>query len=111
MMDEETVLETEEVSDPGTQPATAPDETEAAATGDGTVMEEDNEISETVADIPSEESVLEDGTESTEEIVLVVTPEHIQDAALTISGSVLFGAFLIAGILIAFRIMRVKDHG
>ena len=110
-MDEETVLPGEVSTDPVSESTTAPDETEAAATGDGSVTEEDNDISETVADIPSEESVLEDGTESTEEIVLVVTPEHIQDAALTISGSVLFGAFLIAGILIAFRIMRVKDHG
>lgn len=110
-MDEETVLPGEVSTDPVSESTTAPDETEAAATGDGSVTEEDNEISETVADIPSEEYVLEDGTEATEEIVSVVTPEHIQDAALTISGAVLFGAFLIAGILIAFRIMRVKDHG
>lgn len=110
-MDEETVLPGEVSTDPVSESTSPPDETEAAATGDGIVTEETYEIPETVADIPSEEYVLEDGTEATEETVSVVTPEHIQDAALTISGSVLFGAFLIAGILIAFRIMRVKDHG
>ena len=80
-MNDETVLPGEVSTDPVSESTTAPDETEAAATGDGTVTEEDNEISETVADIPSEEYVLEDGTEATEEIVSVVTPEHIQDAA------------------------------
>lgn len=110
-MDEETVLPGEVSTDPVSESTSPSDETQAVATGDGTVTEETYEIPETVADVPTEEPVLEDGTEATEETVSVVTPEHIQDAALTISGAVLFGAFLIAGILIAFRIMRVKDHG
>lgn len=110
-MNDETVLPGEVSTDPVSESTAPPDETEAVATGDGTLTEETYEIPETVADVSIEEPVLEDGTEATEETVLVVTPEHIQDAALTISGAVLFGAFLIAGILIAFRIMRVKDHG
>lgn len=110
-MNDETVLPDEVPTDPESESTSPPNETEAAATGDGSVTEETYEIFETVADVSTEEYVLEDSTEATEEVVSVVTPEHIQDAALTISGAVLFGAFLIAGILIAFRIMRVKDLG
>lgn len=105
-MNEETTIPSEEVSDPGTQPATAPNETEAAATGDGTVTEEDNEISETVADIPTEEYVLEDGTEATEETVSVVTAEVVYDAALTVAHADLFGSFLVCGTLIGLMIFR-----
>ena len=119
-MNEETTVPTEEVSDPGTQPATAPDETEAfetqpsslpadteaASTGDGTVTEEDNEISETVADIPSEELVLEDGTETTEETVSVVTAEVVQDAAIAVAHADLFGSFLVCGTLIGLFLLR-----
>lgn len=109
-MNEETTIPTEEVSDPGTQPATAPDETEAAATGDGTVTEEDNEFSETVAELPSEELVLEDGTETTEETVLVVTAEAVQDAAIAVAHADLFGSFLVCGTLIGLALLR-KVYG
>ena len=109
-MNEETTIPTEEVSDPGTQPATAPDETEAAATGDGSVTEEDNEISETVAELPSEELVLEDGTEATEETFSVVTAEVVQDAAIAIAHADLFGSFLVCGTLIGLALLR-KVYG
>lgn len=109
-MNEESTVPTEEVSDPGTQPATAPDETEAAATGDGSVTEEDNEISETVAELPSEELVLEDGTEATEETVSVVTAEVVQDAAIAVAHADLFGSFLVCGTLIGLALLR-KVYG
>ena len=104
-MNEETTIPTEEVSDPGTQPATAPDETEAAATGDWSVTEEDNEFSETVADIPSEELVLEDGTEATEETVSL-TVQVIEDYCTGIIHANLFGSFLICGTLIGLFLWR-----
>ena len=105
-MNEETTVPTEEVSDPGTQPVTATDETEAAATGDGSVTEEDNEISETVADIPSEEPVLEDGSEATEETVSVVTAEVLQAVGSDIIHTNLFGSFLICGTLVGIVLWR-----
>ena len=108
-MNEETTVPTEEVSDPGTQPATAPDETEAAATGDGTVTEEDNEISETVADIPSEEPVLEDGSEATEETVSI-TLEDLHAVGSGIMHADLVGSFLICGTLVGIFLWR-KAHG
>ena len=109
-MNEETTIPTEEVSDPGTQPATAPDETEAAATGDGTVTEEDNEISETVADIPSEEPVLEDLPESTEETISLTVQETIELVGSDICHVSLFGSFLICGTLIGLALLR-KVYG
>lgn len=109
-MNEETVLASEETSDPGTEPVTSPDETEASATGDGSVMEETFEISETLADIPTEELVLEDGTEATEETVSVVTAEVVQDAALTVAHADLFGSFLVCGTLIGLALLR-KVYG
>ena len=108
-MNEETTVPTEEVSDPGTQPVTAPDETEAAATGDGSVTEEDNEISETVAELPSEELVLEDGTEATEETVSI-TLADIQAVGSDIVHADLFGSFLICGTLIGLALLR-KVYG
>ena len=109
-MNEETTIPTEEVSDPGTQPATAPDETEAAATGDGSVTEEETEFSETVAELPSEELVLEDCTEATEETVSVVTAEVVQDAAIAVAHADLFGSFLVCGTLIGLALLR-KVYG
>ena len=105
-MNEENTVPTEEVSNPGTEPVTSPDETEAAATGDGTVTEDDNEISETVADIPSEELVLEDGTEATEETVSVVTAEVLQAVGSDIIHTNLFGSFLICGTLVGIVLWR-----
>lgn len=109
-MNEETTIPTEEVSDPGTQPATSPDETEAAATGDGSVTEEDNEISETVAELPSEELVLEDGTEASEETLSLLTAEVVQDAAIAVAHADLFGSFLVCGTLIGLALLR-KVYG
>ena len=109
-MNEETTVPTEEVSDPVTQPATSPDETEAAATGDWSVTEENNEISETVAELPSEELVLEDGTEATEETVSVVTAEVVQDVAIAVAHADLFGSFLVCGTLIGLALLR-KVYG
>lgn len=108
-MNEETTIPTEEVSDPGTQPATAPDETEAAATGDGSVTEEENEFSETVAELPSEELVLEDGTEATEETVSI-TLEDLHAVGSGIMHADLVGSFLICGTLVGIFLWR-KAHG
>lgn len=65
------------------------------------------------ATAPSDDwSVTEEEPESTQETIVFVdyTPV-IQDVGLTISGAVLFGAFMIAGILIAFKIMGGNPHG
>ena len=105
-MNDETVLPGEVSTDPVSESTTAPDETEAAATGDGTVTEEDNEISETVADIPSEEPVLEDGSEATEETVSVVTAEVLQAVGSDIIHTNLFGSFLICGTLVGIVLWR-----
>lgn len=109
-MNEENTFPTEEASDPVAEPTSSPDETEAAASDDGSVTEEDNEFSETVADIPSEELVLEDGTEATEETVSVVTAEVVQDAAIAVAHADLFGSFLVCGTLIGLALLR-KVYG
>lgn len=108
-MNEENTVPTEEVSDPGTEPVTSPDETEAAASGDGSVTEDENEVSETLADIPSEELVLEDGTEATEETVSI-TLEDLHAVGSAIMHADLAGSFLICGTLIGLVLWR-KIHG
>lgn len=109
-MNEENTIPTEESSDPVTEPATSPDETEAASSGDGSVTEEENEISETMAVLPTEELVLEDGTEATEETLSLVSVEVVQDAAIAVAHADLFGSFLICGTLIGLALLR-KIYG
>ena len=106
---DETVLATEEATDPVAEPVTSPDETEAAASGDGSVTEEENEVSETVAYIPTEELVLEDGSEATEETVSI-TLADIQAVGSDIVHADLFGSFLICGTLIGLALLR-KVYG
>ena len=108
-MDDETVLATEEATDPVAEPTSSPDETEAAASGDGSVTEETYEISETMAYIPSEELVLEDGSEVTEETVSI-TLADLQAVGSGIMHADLFGSFLICGTLIGLALWR-KAHG
>lgn len=120
---DETVLATEEATDPVAEPVTSPDETEAfesepssvpaeteaAATGDGSVTEETYEISETVAYLPTEDFVLEDGTEATEETVSI-TLVDLQAVGSDIVHADLFGSFLICGTLIGLALLR-KVYG
>lgn len=106
---DETVLATEEATDPVAEPVTSPDETEAAASGDGSLTEDENEVSETVAYIPTEEFVLEDGSEATEETVSI-TLADIQAVGSDIVHADLFGSFLICGTLIGLALLR-KVYG
>ena len=106
---DETVLATEEATDPVAEPVTSPDETEAVAFGDGSVTEEENEVSETMDVISSEELVLEDGSEATEETVSI-TLADIQAVGSDIVHADLFGSFLICGTLIGLALLR-KVYG
>lgn len=108
-MNEDNTFQIEEATDPVSEPVTTPDETEAAASGDGSVTEEENEISETVAYLPTEELVLEDGTEATEETVSI-TLADIQAVGSDIVHADLFGSFLICGTLIGLALLR-KVYG
>ena len=109
-MNEETTIPTEEATDPVAESTSSPDETEAAASGDGPVTEDTYEISETLAYIPSEELLLEDGTGATEETLSVVTVEVIQAVGSDIAHANLFGSFLICGTLIGLALLR-KVYG
>ena len=79
---------------------------EVPETEDGSVTEETYEISETVAYLPTEELILEDGTESTEETVSMVTVQEIQTIGSDIIHADLFGSFLVCGTLIGLAIFR-----
>lgn len=96
---------------PGTSGEPAPQESESppAETDDGAVTEETYEIPETMADVATEEPVLEDGTESTEETVSQ-TIQVIEAYGTGIIHANLFGNFLICGTLIALVLWR-KIHG
>ena len=86
-MNEENTVTTEEVSNPGTEPVTSSDETEAAASGDGSV------------------------TEVTESVVVeTITIQELQAIGSDIVHTSLFGSFLICGTLIGLAILR-KVHG
>lgn len=74
-------------------------------TEDGSVTEETYEISETVAYLPTEELILEDGTESTEETVSVVTVQEIQTIGSDIIHADLFGSFLVCGTLVGLFLL------
>ena len=109
-MDDENVLATEEAPDPTAEYTSSPDETEASSPGDGAVTEEEYEIPETMADIPSEEFILEVGSDSTSETVSVITVEAIQAVGSDIAHANLFGSFLICGTLIGLALLR-KVYG
>lgn len=68
--------------------------------------EESYEISETVAYLPTEELVLEAGTEATEETVTVVTVQEIRTVGSDIIHADLFGSFLVCGTLVGLFIFR-----
>lgn len=73
-----------------------------------------DEISETLADVPSEVSVLEDSTEAVEETVAITTEpvyiDVIESSASAILHADLFGSFLVCGTLIGLFILRGR-HG
>ena len=85
-MDEENTIPTEEISNFDTQPATLLDETEASASGDG--------------------SVIVETTEATEETLSVVTFEAIHAVGSDIVHADLFGSFLICGTLVGIVLWR-----
>lgn len=85
-MDEENTIPTEEISNFVTEPASLPDETEASASGDG--------------------SVIVETTEATEETLSVVTFEAIQAVGSDIVHADLFGSFLICGTLVGIVLWR-----
>ena len=101
--------ETENVPGETGEPVTQATEATTVPADDGTVTEEDNEISETVADIPTEEYVLEDGTEATEETVSI-TLEDLHAVGSGIMHADLVGSFLICGTLVGIFLWR-KAHG
>lgn len=68
--------------------------------------EENNEVSETVADVPTEEYVLEDGSEAVQETFSVVAVEGLETVASDIIHADLFGSFLICGTLIGLALFR-----
>lgn len=68
--------------------------------------EESYEISETLAYLPTEELVLEAGTEATEETVTVVTVQDIEVLGYNLAHVDLFGSFLVCGTLIGLALLR-----
>lgn len=97
---------------PGTTGEPAPQESESspAETGDRTVTEETYEIPETMADVATEEPVLEDLPESTEETISLTVQETIELVGSDICHVNLFGSFLICGTLIGLALLR-KVYG
>ena len=67
---------------------------------------EDNEISETVGFVPTEEYVLEMGSETVQETVAVVTIDIIETASSNIAHASLFGSFLVCGTLVGIFLLR-----
>lgn len=102
-MNDET-LQTEEPTVPEAE-TSLPSETEVASPGDGPVTEETYEISETMAYISSEELVLEDGSEATEETVSI-TVQDLHSLGSDIVHANLFGSFLICGTLVGIFLLR-----
>ena len=96
---------------PGTSGEQASTESESttAPADDGAVTEGSDEISDAMADMATEESVLEDLPESTEETVSQ-TIQVIEAYGTGIIHTNLFGSFLICGTLIALVLWR-KVHG
>lgn len=106
-MNEDTVLPSETGPYGATEPAADPGENTVATTEPE--VTEEYEIPETMADIPTEEYVLEDSTEAVQETVSV-TVEVIQAVGSDIAHTNLFGSFLICGTLIGLALLR-KIHG
>lgn len=102
--------ETENVPGEAGEPVTQATEATTVPADDGTVTEETHEIPETMADLPTEESVLEDLPESTEETVSLTVQETIQVVGSTIVHADLFGSFLVCGTLVGILIFRGR-HG
>ena len=82
---DETVLAPEEATDPVSEPVTSPDETEAAASGDGSVTQET-------------------------QVIETITIQDVQAIGSDIVHTSLFGSFLICGTLIGLAILR-KIYG
>jgi len=97
---------------PGTTGEPSPQESQGATApaDDGAVTEETYEIPETMADVATEEPVLEDSTESTEETVSLTVQETIELVGSDICHVSLFGSFLICGTLIGLAPLR-KVYG
>lgn len=70
--------------------------------------ENNNQVPETMADVPSEEYVLEDGEEAVQETFSVVTVDDLQSVTADIVHADLFGAFLICGTLIGLALLRTR---
>ncbi len=96
---------------PGTtgEPASTESESTTAPADDWAVTEETYEVPETMANVATEETVLEDLPESTEETVSQ-TIQVIEAYGTGIIHANLFGSFLICGTLIASVLWR-KVHG
>ncbi len=97
---------------PGTTCEPAPQESQGATApaDDGAVIEETYEISETLVNLATEETVLEDLPESTEETVSLTVQETIELVGSDICHVSLFGSFLICGTLIGLALLR-KVYG
>lgn len=102
--------ETENLPGETGEPVTQATETTTVPADDWTVTEETNEIPETMADVPTEEPVLEDLPESTEETVSLTVQETIQIVGSDIVHVNLFGCFLVCGTLIGLALLR-KVYG
>jgi len=101
--------ETENVPGEAGEPVTQATEATTVPVDDWTVTEETNEIPETMADVPTEESVLEDLPESTEETVSL-TIQVIEEYGSGMIHANLFGSFLVCGTLIGLFLWR-NIHG
>ena len=97
---------------PGTTGEPAPQESESspAETDDRAVTEETYEIPETMADMATEEPVLEDLPESTEETISLTVQETIELVGSDILHADLFGSFLVCGTLVGIALWR-KIYG
>ena len=111
MIDETTVETTqavEETTVPVTELMEEPTAPVTESVEDPTNLEviKDNEISETVGFVPTEEYVLEVGSEAVPETVAVVTVDIIETASSNIAHASLFGSFLVCGTLVGIFLLR-----
>lgn len=110
----ETIVETTQPVVVTTDPVTVPTEEPTVPTTETTIEttfpEETNEISETVAYIPTEGVVLEDYQETLQETFPVTTEPVIFDIIETSSNNIvhasLFGSFLVCGTLVGIFLLR-----
>ena len=78
---------------------------------DEEILESGDALTGTPDEFTAEELEVQAPAVETEPVVLTDYTPIIQDAALTIAGAELFGAFLLAGVLIMFKIMGGNPHG